>query len=315
MANLIDKAAQTRTERPTAGSPTVSIGLPVFNGERYLERAVRSILDQGFADLELIIVDNASDDGTAAIAERMVAADQRVRYHRNPENIGAALNFCRAFELARGRYFKWAAYDDWLEPSFLTRCVEVLDREPETVLVFPSTNVYDESGELLRRYQHPDGLTSGPIADRFFEALWNWKYATAVFGLMRTDLLAQTSLIQPYVSSDRVMFLELVLLGDIREIDEYLFNSTETASVRKGRGITWWAARTKTRPTCDHWRLLADYLVLVARTPRFGLVDRVKMTGAVLAFFCRRWPRQALYGEVLENVAYAGNRLVKVVKR
>lgn len=285
--------------------PLVSIGLPVFNGERYLERAARSILGQDFTALELIIVDNASDDATAAIAERLAAADSRVRFYRNSQNLGAAKNFCRSFELARGQYFKWAAYDDWLEPTFLSACLAVFEREPDTVLVFPSTNVYDESGQLIRKYRHPVGLTSSSPAKRFFNSLWNWKYATAVFGLMRTEALKATHLIQPYVGSDRLLFSELVLLGDIRELSEYLFNSTETVSVRRGRGRAWWAEELEVRPTFDRWRLLGDYLGLVARTPRFGLARRVQMTAAVLGFFCRRWPRRALFYELRTGATYA----------
>jgi hypothetical protein len=283
---------------PSSDSPIVSVGLPVHNGERYLERAARSVLDQDFERIELIIVDNASDDGTRAIAERLAASDTRVRYYRNPENIGAARNFCRAFELAQGRYFKWAAYDDWLEPTFLSTCVEVLDREPATVLVFPRTSVYDESERLLKQYRHPIGLTSNQATQRFFHSLWNWKYATAVFGLMRTEELSKTRLIQSYKSSDRILFAELVLLGDVRELDEYLFNSTETVSVRRGRSATWWTAQPEARPTFDRWHLLRDYIGLVVRTPRFSILQRLGMTGAVLGFFCRRWPRQALYQEL-----------------
>lgn len=301
---LDDPARRAESSLVVQTPPVVSIGLPVYNGERYVERAARSILDQTFADLELIIVDNASTDATGAIAERLAASDPRVRYYRNPRNIGAARNFNRAFELARGRYFKWAAYDDWLEPTFLSRCVEVLEREPGTALVFPATNVYDESGNLLKRYRHPDGLMSGRPAQRFFHSLWNWKYATAVFGLMRTDELARTRLIQGYASADRILFSELVLLGGVHELDEHLFNSTETVSVRRGRANGWWTAEAETRPTFDRWHLLGDFLLLVARTPRFSGRERLRMVGAVLLFFCRQWPRRALYREVRTGVRY-----------
>lgn len=299
-------------DRPS-DRPMVSVGLPVHNGERYLERAARSILDQDFGDLELIIVDNASDDATPAIAERLAASDTRVRYHRNAENIGAARNFCRVFELARGRYFKWAAYDDWLEPTCLTKCVDVLDREPGTVLVFPSTNVYDESGHLLKQYRHPDGLTSERASERFFHSLWNWKYATAIFGLMPTEALAKTSMLQPYKGSDRILFSEIVLLGDVRELDEHLFNSTETVSVRRGRGNAWWTAESDAKPTFDRWHLLGDYIRLVARTPRFTPLERIGMTGAVFGFFCRRWPRRALYDELRAGASHARRRVSRAV--
>ena len=100
--------------------PRVSIGLPIYNGENFLGDAVESLLAQTFTDFELVLVDNASTDGTAAMCERFVARDKRVRYHRNPQNIGGAPNFNLAFQLAdRAPYFKWAAHDDRHLPDFL----------------------------------------------------------------------------------------------------------------------------------------------------------------------------------------------------
>ena len=106
-----------------SSTPKVSIGLPVYNGERYLREALDSILGQTFRDFELIICDNASTDETAAICADYAARDPRIRYHRQTHNIGATANFNHTFELARGAYFKWAAHDDVLAPTWLEKCV------------------------------------------------------------------------------------------------------------------------------------------------------------------------------------------------
>src|SRR5688500_7627492 len=98
--------AQSRTD-----PPLLSIALPVYNGERYLRETLDSLLNQSFADYELVIVDNASTDATEAIAREYADGDGRITYHRNPENVGAARNFNAAFEMTSGRYFKWAAHD------------------------------------------------------------------------------------------------------------------------------------------------------------------------------------------------------------
>ncbi len=110
-----------------APEPLVSIGLPVRNGERYVGEAVRSVLDQQYDRLELVISDNASDDGTEEICRQFARSDPRVRYHRQPQNIGLVPNFNAVLHLARGTYFKWIGDDDWLTPTYVTRCVEVLD--------------------------------------------------------------------------------------------------------------------------------------------------------------------------------------------
>src|SRR5262245_7281116 len=105
------------------GAPTASICLPVFNGDNFVRQTIRSILDQTFTDFELIISDNASTDGTAAICEQFVAQDPRVRYYRSDVNRGLAWNFNRAFELARGRYVAWIGHDDLMAADYIKRCV------------------------------------------------------------------------------------------------------------------------------------------------------------------------------------------------
>ena len=101
----------------------VSIGLPVFNGENFLESAIRSVLEQSFDDLELVISDNASTDRTETIARDFAASDRRVRYHRNARNLGAAPNYNRTVELATGALFKWLSHDDRLLPGYLEATV------------------------------------------------------------------------------------------------------------------------------------------------------------------------------------------------
>jgi len=85
--------------------PLVSIGVPVFNGERFLSQTLQSLQDQDYGNLELIICDNGSTDQTPAICEEHQARDHRIRYYRNTTNLGAIQNFNRAFEIAGGRYF------------------------------------------------------------------------------------------------------------------------------------------------------------------------------------------------------------------
>src|SRR5512145_868606 len=119
-----------------ADRPRVSIGLPVYQGARFIRNALESILAQTHEDFELIISDNASTDGTEAIVRAYAERDRRVKYHRNARNVGAAQNFNRVFSLASGEYFQWVAHDDVLAPACIARCVEVLDRERDVVLCY-----------------------------------------------------------------------------------------------------------------------------------------------------------------------------------
>ena len=117
-----------------SSNPKVSIGLPVYNGQHYLRQAIESIVNQTYRNFEVIICDNASTDDTPAICAEYAAREPRIRYHRQPQNIGATANFNRTFELASGPYFKWAAHDDVLEPTYLEKCVAVLEQTPDAVL-------------------------------------------------------------------------------------------------------------------------------------------------------------------------------------
>src|ERR1700730_13365189 len=133
----------------------LSIGLFVYNGERFLEETLHSILNQTFTDFELIISDNASTDRTGAIAEAYAKRDDRIRYYRSEKNMGAGWNVRRVYELATGKYFKQAAVDDLLEPDFLRRCVEMLESDPDCVVAYARTKEVDENGTFIKNYVTP----------------------------------------------------------------------------------------------------------------------------------------------------------------
>lgn len=99
-------------EAKNSAAPMVSIGTPVYNGAKYLRKALDSLLEQTFTDFELIISDNASTDDTQAICEEYARRDSRIRYVRQSMNIGAAENFRFVQQQAKGEFFMWAAHDD-----------------------------------------------------------------------------------------------------------------------------------------------------------------------------------------------------------
>src|SRR5262245_60272429 len=124
--------------------PRVSIGLPVYNGARYLAEALDSLLVQTYENFELIICDNASTDHTEEICRAYANQDKRILYIRNKTNIGASRNYMHTFERASTEYFRWATYDDTSDPDLLTRCIEVLDQESTVVLAYPRTVLINE---------------------------------------------------------------------------------------------------------------------------------------------------------------------------
>ena len=203
--------------------PRVSIGLPVYNGERYLAATLDSLIAQTFEAFELVICDNASTDRTAEIAQAYAARDRRIRYAPSDRNIGSVRNFNRAFQLATGEYFRWFSADDLAAPESLARCVEVLDREPAVVLAYPKTRLIDGQGEAIRDYDDRLHLTMADPCERFRELLGRIGYTNAVYGLMRAAAVQRTGLFGTYLASDEVFQAELVLHGMFWEIPEVLF--------------------------------------------------------------------------------------------
>jgi glycosyltransferase involved in cell wall biosynthesis len=220
----------------------VSVGLPVYNGEDHIVEAIRSFQDQTFDDFELIVSDNASEDGTEKLVRDLAADDPRIRYHRSDVNIGANRNYNRTFALATGELFKWAAHDDTLEPTYLARCVEVLDDDPSVVLVHSDTRYIGADGEgllaLARGFLGTDGYVERLVTDdraaaglasertdvRFDTVVNHMTAFFDIFGVGRRRAFLNTLLLRTYYGADKVFLAEMALEGRIGRVPEELFN-------------------------------------------------------------------------------------------
>lgn len=207
-----------------SSAPLLSVGLPVYNGLPYLEESLKSILESEFGDYELIVCDNASTDGTPELVQDYASRDRRIRYIRNDRNIGAARNYNRSFELARARYFRWAASDDLHSRGAIARCVEMLEREPSLALAFPRTRLIDGSGETLQDYDDGDGWSAPRASDRFWFSLGRWGLSNTMFGVIRTNVLRRTGLQGDYPASDLIMQSDLAIQGPFGSVEgEYYY--------------------------------------------------------------------------------------------
>jgi glycosyltransferase involved in cell wall biosynthesis len=208
--------------RAGSDAARITVGLPVRNGENYVEEAIESILDQSYRDLRLIIADNASDDRTQEICRGYAARDPRVSYHRHAENIGAAQNFNWVFGQNTSMYFKWAAHDDVLGPDFLRLCVDRLDADPALSLCHTLSVRIDASRRVCGTYDQEIALEGARVRDRFRRVLWV-DHFTEIWGVMRSDMLRRTRLYGSFVGSDRSLLAEMLLLGGVGYVPEYHF--------------------------------------------------------------------------------------------
>jgi glycosyltransferase involved in cell wall biosynthesis len=281
--------------------PLVSIGLPVFNGEQYLEEAIHSILNQTFRDFELIISDNASTDGTEFICRQLAKKDPRIRYVRMNENQGAAQNFNSVVHLARGKYFKWCAHDDLLAPEFLQYCVEILEKDPQTVIAHTETIMINEQGIEIASLDDFMDLRSSHPEIRLRQYLFRHSgLCNAILGLTRLNILQQTPLMESYISSDRVLLGELVLRGKITRVPQPFFyrryhpsNSWRANTTLKSLA-TWLDPKSKNPIQLPPgWRHLVEYLRTIRRVPLTGR-ERLGCYLAMIKWSAKQalWPTQ-----------------------
>jgi glycosyltransferase involved in cell wall biosynthesis len=217
--------------RPTDGakphSPLVTVGLPVYNSERYVRQSLDSLLAQTYPDFTLIISDNASTDGTEQICRQYAATDSRVRYFRNARNIGNPRNFNRVFKLASSltspKYLKWSTADDFWAPTFLERALEVMERDPAIALCYPQAWFVDSSGGNAQPFDDVLHLMQDDPYQRFRTLLERIQRAHQHLGLIRMSCLRNTHLLGTYVSSDITLLAELALHGKFFELPERLF--------------------------------------------------------------------------------------------
>jgi len=206
------------------GSPMVSIGMPLYNEETHLRQSLDSLLAQDFTDFELIISDNASEDSTQKICLAYVAQDARIRYCGNQVNLGSTENFNRAFRLSSGKYFMWASGHDLWAPTFLSRCVEVLERDPSVVLCYPQSIVIDGHGKKVEVVQgaYLDSRNLGLVL-RVTLAICGAGSAYMIYGVIGHEALAQTRLFRRVMEPEYVLLTELSVLGSFAQVPEALF--------------------------------------------------------------------------------------------
>jgi glycosyltransferase involved in cell wall biosynthesis len=293
--------------------PRVSIGLPVYNGEPFLSETIESLVSQSFSDIEIIICDNASSDGTEAICRSFMSKDSRIRYYRNSDNLGPAVNFNWSFKLSCGDYFKWAAHDDICAPDFLARCVEILDRDVGAVLAYPKAMIIDTMGRELEPYDLKLPTDSPNPVERF-EALLRGHKCFEVFGLIRRDALAKTCLIGAHAHGDGVLLSRLALIGRFEEIPEYLLFSRRhshqsMALLRERPGsptseeyrqyAIWFNPKLKNKILLPYWRIFYEYFRSIYFAP-IELCDRISCYRCLKKWMHKK--RHLLRTEIIFNI-------------
>jgi glycosyltransferase involved in cell wall biosynthesis len=277
--------------------PLVTVGLPVYNGARYIDETISSILNQDVAGLELVISDNGSTDETVSIIKRRSAQDERIRPVFRDDNLGAAWNFNNVLTLARGEYFHWAGSDDLMEPSMLRRCIEALQQSNGSVLAYPRTVLIDENGNSTGEFDNGMDLRQRDAAARMRQYLRNFRLANPIFGVFPTAEIRAAGGLGSYPSADLVTLARLALRGPILEVPEPLFRrrmhkqqSWQKAGLYEGFAH-WFDTSRRQRLVFTDWRVFGELLRACTRE-KLPFGERLRCLAAVLYWWPRRrWKR------------------------
>ena len=284
-----------RGEEAMTARPTVTIGLPVYNGEVYLELALDGLLAQTFTDFELIISDNASTDRTAEICQRYAECDPRIRYLRQPTNIGAGPNHNILVPMARGQYFKWASHDDIYAPALLEKCVDALQSHPDVVLAHVHDGLIDEDGAVTALPTYSLETSNGSAHLRL-RSLLRVNGGNDFYGVIPTEILRSIKPHHSYHHADRTFMAQLILKGPFVQVPEVLyFRRDHPGRASRGRTTRQVAATLDPRRS-DRFRhplirLYTEYVVgflgAVWRAP-LSVPERLRCTAEVAGWFVGR---------------------------
>src|SRR5262249_15864943 len=186
-------------------------------------------------------------------------------------NIGAYRNFNRVFQLASGKYFKWAAADDVCQRDLLAKCLRVLETDSDVVATYAKAQFMDQSGRQLDRGDPGWHLMSEHPHERMRKVICGGNWVNLFFGLIRADQLAKTRLFPSYPSGDYRLLGELSLLGKFHEIPEYLFQRRIHPGASSQNSSVDWQSEfyggSGGRIGLPFWHLCLDHFITIAKAP------------------------------------------------
>lgn len=229
--------------------PKITIGMPVYNGENFIQKSIESLLKQTYKNFELIISDNASTDSTKKICEQYLKADPRIRYIYHKKNLGAIWNFNFLLQNAKSDYFMWAAVDDYWLPKFLEINIEPLTSDKNFVGSMSQIKLFNRNNEKLKnsetkfeelRLKIIKLLRKGYVwpLDGTYEkkvrTLFKHSAYSVIYGVFRTKILQKSMLNQSFLAPDVAWVLNILKFGDINVNDEVLMYKYEGGVSSKG---------------------------------------------------------------------------------
>ncbi|MGH7793398.1 MAG: glycosyltransferase family 2 protein [Candidatus Binatia bacterium] len=285
-------------------SPLVSVGIPVYNGERTIRHALDALLAQTHQHLELVISDNASTDRSGEICQEYAAKDPRVKYFRNPANVGVYANYRRVVALATGEYFMWAAIDDVKPPTVIEACVQAILKNDRGVMAHGIVLVRTTGGGEIVEYPNAVNAMGDSAAARIGIFTRGLEHNAMIYGLYRRKALLQGKL-GSHCGQDYLLCLQMCLLGTVEYVPRPMIVCRERKAIASSSPMYpavpvtvshLFTANKIHRRKCWTVLLLGSYYLAT-----IGNVPRLERLGAIAAHLAAFVPlyRSRLAKEVL----------------
>lgn len=283
---MIDAPETNRlTDLPSSAQskPRVSVGMPVYNTEKYVGAAIEAHLNQTYSDFELILTDNASTDRTEEICRSYAAKDPRVIYVRNPQNLGASANYRRCFELATGEFFRWTPSDDLVSPNLLRLAVDVLDRDQSVFVAYARTKLINGEGSVIGDIDENLHLMDDRPSNRWKGVLRNLRMGNLHYGLCRAAFLRKTGLLRNYGGGDIPLICEMSLYGKFFEMPDAFFyrrmhEAASSAMKNSADIMALYDPKNRKKLRMYYWSQLIDNLISVVRAP-ISTMEKMRILG------------------------------------
>jgi glycosyltransferase involved in cell wall biosynthesis len=204
-------------------TPLVSIGLPTFNGEKWIEETINCLLKQDYPNFHIIISDNASTDSTGKICKAFPDNYENIKYFRQDNNIGGSENFNFLIQKAHGKYFMFAGDHDLFDLSYISRCVKELEQNNNINLCYSKSHLIGEEGDFIEEMNDTIITTGMSPVRRYIYFLKNADRLNMLYGVIRLDVLKNIRGFKKIIGPDDAILAELSLKGAFYQINEPLF--------------------------------------------------------------------------------------------
>lgn len=303
----------------------LAIGLPVYNGEKYLSESIESILGQDFGDYDFLISDNCSNDSTWDICNQYAVRDKRIRLHRNEKNLGAIANFQLVFDQTKSNYFMWHAHDDILMNNYFSTALDFMERRKDYVCFTSKKILKTFTGEEERVYSEETERDSDSIVERFQSHFAMGSPCKSIYGLLRRDLVKKAGRL-PIMDMlpDKIFMFQLLIVGKIYEHPQPLqvkrirqYGATEVKNNLLSIGPSALLARDRAVAIFPHLKFKLQLSSLIRNHQEIQDTDRNKLLEVTESNYplLKALQRDAIfYGDlVFPSLMYNLRRLKKLL--